>query len=387
MAEKENRDMDNIATQLPGDEVPLSSEIEKIREKTFDSEFKELVSRVTAHRPDGESLREEAEKNLLERYQRLFYRAANLYWLEDIHPKADPFLFDNAALGDSLSLHIYSEMDNLGLRSFAIMTYDFIKKSFACSLNHITQYNRDNLVLDIDEQLFRRIMKTRRGVVVDAADIERDLFLKKRFVAENTGTVPGVLYFLSLDFLEEELFSRAGDAAPPRIPQIPTVLLVLTETGEKAPAPEELFSRLKKNLSFPLLLYKNLLYPGIAGYNADTMGGAMGILEYYFTLFYRVLEGAVFFVHYSQRSNPETDYIFTYLAKKIIADFSAGSAVVALDKYSFFAFCRPSDFAALRDLLADYNRHSGLPFRFVSWSYHQGLTFNIALLEYLKTKM
>lgn len=387
MADKEQYGLESGARDARTEDGSLSPEIEKIREKTFDREFKDLVSRVTAHRPGVRDLQEDAEKELIKRFHGLFYRASGLFWIEEAYAGADHLDFELATLQDSLSLHIYGEMDALGLRHFAVLTYDFQKKSFACHLNHITQLNRDNLVMDIDEPLFRRTLRSRRGIFIDAAAVERDPFLKKRFVSEEKGVLPGVLYLLSLNFLEEDLFRDSGADTPARPPVIPTVLMVLLDAQPDESPRSDLFTRLKRKLAFALALYKNLLYPRVADYGTGTIAGAIGILEYYYTLYYRVLEGCAIFVHYSQRSNPETDFIFTYLNRKIIDSFPGKAAVVGLDKFTFFAFCRSGDFQALKQLVLDYNRETGGSFSCEAWDHRQAFTFNNLLSEYLKSRM
>ena len=387
MADKEQYGLENGARGARADEDSLSSEIEKIREKTFDDEFRDLVSRVTSHRPGDRDLQADAERDLIRRFQELFYRASGLFHLEDAYPGADHLDYELATLEDSLALHIYGEMDTLGLRHFAILTYDFQKKSFACRMNHITQINRDNLVMDIDEPLFRRIMKSRRGIYVDAAAVERDPFLKKRFVPEETGAVSGAIFFISLGFLEDDLFRDAGTDAPARPPVIPTVLMVLTDAPPDDSPRNDLFTRLKRRLSFALALYKNLLYPKVAEYGTGGLAGAVDVLEYYFTLYFQVLEGGVIFVRYSQRSNPESDFMFTYLARKIVDAFPGRAAVVSLDKFTLFAFCRQRDFKALKKLILDYSADAGGPFTCDSWEHRQAFTFNSLLAEYLKSRI
>jgi hypothetical protein len=242
-------------------------------------------------------------------------------------------------------------------------------------------------VMDIDEPLFRRIMRSHRGIYVDAAAVERDHFLKKRFVSEDKGVLPGVLFFLSLNFLEEDLFRDSGPDAPARPPVIPTVLMVLADVPPDESPRSDLFTGLKRRLAFALALYKNLLYPRVEDYGTGTIAGAIGILEYYYTLYYRVLEGCAIFVSYSQRSNPETDFMFAYLNQKIIDAFPGKAAVVGLDKFTFFAFCRSGDFKALKQLVLDYNSETGGPFSCEAWEHRQAFTFNNLLSEYLKNRM
>jgi hypothetical protein len=387
LADKEHYRREDGSPDTLENEGLISPEIERIREKTFDSEFKDLVSRVTSHRPGDRDLEKDAEQDLIRRFHELFYRASGLFWLEEACPRADHLDYELASLEDSLALNIYSEMDNLGLRNFAVLAYDFLKKSFACRLNHITQFNRDNLVMDIDEPLFRRIMKSRRGVYVDSASVERDPFLKKRFLQTDREARQGVLYFLSLDFLEEGLFRDAGLETPARPPVIPTVLMVLAETVADDSPRNDLYARLKRELSFAFTLYRNLLYPRVVDYGIVTLAGAIGILEYYHTLYYRVLEGCAMFVRYSQHSNPETDFMFNYLVNRMMDAFPGRVAVVGIDKFSFFAFCRSGDFKALMQLVQAYNGETGGSFTCEAWDHRQSFTFNSLLAEYLKSRM
>jgi hypothetical protein len=315
----------------------MLSEIEKIREKTFDSEFKDLVSRVTSHRSDDIDIHKETEKELLTRYQKLFYRASNLYWRENARILLDPFRLPETGLDENIALDIFTEMDAIGFPHFAILTYDFKKKSFACRINHITQLNRDNLVLDTDEQIFRKTVRSKHGFLLRRTDIEKDAFLKKRLTSEQDGRIPGTFYFLSLEFLWDMIREECGAELPDGVPKIPTILIVLIE-GSDYDDSEGCFAKIRENLSLELAIYKNMLYPNVAEYCNGTMDGAFSILDYYYTLYCRVMEGGVMLLGYSSCGAPEHDYVYAFFTEKILSRFENKTALVSIDRYASFLF-------------------------------------------------
>ena len=387
MSNKEHYEPDANINHPGSDDDLLSSEIEKIREKTFDNEFRNLVSRVTTHQPYEQETGVEEERDLIRRLQGLFYRSSALYWYGDVYPYSNHLDFAPNVLDESLALHIWSEMDVHGYRRFAILTYDFHKKSFACTLNHITEFNKDNLVLDIDEPLFKRILRNRKGVILDESSVKSDPFLKKRFISEEDGSVPGMIYFLSLSFLEEEFIGEKAIGRIARPPVIPTVLMILLEGKGDNYTNASIYETLKKKTAFILCLYKRLLYPRITEYGSDSIAGAVGILEYYHTLYCGVLEGAILFVRYSQRSNPEIDYIFSYMAERITGEFPGRCAVISLDRHSFFSFCGPGDVRRMESIIAEVNSSVNGIFIVDRWLHRQSFTFKDLLGEYLKNRM
>ena len=386
MSNKEYHDTGTDITHTKSDDEFLSSEIDKIREKTFDDEFKSLVSRVTAHQPAENEKQADQERDLFKRLQGLFYRASALYWYSEAYPYSNHLDLEPDALDESLALHIWTEMDALGFRRFAILNYDFDKKSFACALSHITELNKDNLVLDIDEPLFKRILRNRKGVILDEATISSDPFLKKRFISEEKGSVPGMLYFLSLSFIEEEFSGEKSVGRLTRPPVIPTVLMLLLDGHADTTTQASIYDKLRKRASFALCLYKRLLYPHIAGHGSSTITGAVGILEYYHTLYYGVMEGSIVFVRYSQRSNPEIDYVFRYLGDKITGEFPGRCAVVSLDKHSLFAFCGAGDVRHLERIIEELNSGFNGVFTVDRWIHRHSFTFRDLLAEYLKSR-
>lgn len=373
--------MDDDVHEAPGEHI--ASEIEKIREKTFDTEFKELVSRVTSHRADERDLQKEAEKELLVRYQKLFYRASNLYWREGAYVTFDPFTMANAEIGEHLALEIFTEMDAMGFPHFAILTYDFQKKSFACRINHITQLNRDNLVLDTDEPLFRKTLRSRTGVIVHPKDIETDAFLKKRFTSDHANQVTGILYLLSLEFLQELIFEECETDVLRSAPAIPAILLIMLERDKAADA-EKIFTSIREKLSLYLALYKNILYPNVAEYCNGTMDGALSILDYYYTLYCRVLDGSAMHLRLTSCRTPEHSYLFAFFSNRLLSHFSGKTAIVSIDPYSSFIFCTTDILSEVMKFTAAYCAQTGDFFQISPIDRNASISLNGLLSEHLK---
>lgn len=361
----------------------MLSELDKIREKTFDSEFKELVGRVTAHRPDDRDLQLEAEKDIIMRYQKLFYRASNLYWRESAYVAFDPFAMLDSEIGEQLALEIFTEMDSMGFPHFAVLTYDFKKKSFACRINHITQLNRENLVLDTDEPLFRKTMKSKTGMLVHPHEIEKDVYLKKRFASEHDNRVPGILYLLSLEFLRDSISEECEEDLPPGIPTIPTVLLILIEAKDTIRA-DDIFAKIREKLSLHLALYKNVLYPNVSEYCTGSIDGALSILDYYYTLYCRILEGAVMYLRQTTCRTPESNYLLAFFVDKLLSSFPARAAVVSIDMYSSFLFCTADIISEVMKFVTSYNAQTGNFFRVMAIDRNTAISLNGLLSEYLK---
>lgn len=371
--------------EIQGSLENISSELEKIREKTFDSEFKELVGRVTSHRAESRDLQLEAEKETLNRYQKLFYRASNLYWRESAYTAFDPFSLDDSDSKEQLALEILTEMDSMGFPHFAILAYDFKKKSFACRINHITQLNRENLVLDTDEQLFRKTLRSRTGIIVYPRDIEKDFNLKKRFTSEKDNAVPGILYLLSLEFLRDSIFGECEADIPQSVPTIPTVLVILID-GKEAINAEDIFSTIREKLSLHLALYKNVLYPNVSDYCTGSIDGALSILDYYYTLYCHVLEGTVIYLRQTTCLTPESSYLFSFFTDKLLSTFPSKAALVSIDAYSSFLFCAPDSGTEITKFATSFCAETGNFFKIRVIDRSTALTLNGLLSEFIKNE-
>lgn len=363
-------------------EQPLS-DLDKIREKTFDSEFKELVGRVTSHRAENRDLQLEAEKEVLNRYQKLFYRASNLYWRENAYLAFDPFSMADSDVEQQLALEIFTEMDSMGFPHFALLAYDFKKKSFACRINHITQLNRENLVLNIDEQLFRKTIRSQSGILVHPRDIEKDVFLKKRFASEHGTQVPGTLYFLSLEFLRDIILKECESDVPQSTPTIPTVLLILIDGKETVHA-EDIFKKIREKLSLHLAIYKNVLYPKVSEYCTGSIDGALSILDYYYTMYCRILEGTVMYLRQTSCRSPENSYLFSFFVDKLLSAFPARAALVSIDAYSSFLFCTSDKVTEILKFVTLYIAQTGNFFTVSAIDKNTAISLNGLLSEYLK---
>ncbi len=361
----------------------ISSELDRIREKTFDSEFKELVGRVTSHRAENRDLQLEAEKETLARYQKLFYRASNLYWRESAYTAFDPFSLADSDSKEQLALEIFTEMDSIGFPHFAILTYDFKKKSFACCINHITQLNRENLILDTDEQLFRKTLRNKTGILVYPRDIEKDPYLKKRFASEQSNQVTGILYLLSLEFLRDFIYEECETNITPGMPTIPTILLIRIDEKDTFHA-EDIFATICEKLSLHLALYKNMLYPNVSDYCTGSIDGALSILDYYYTLYCRVFEGTAMYLCQTTCRTPENSYLFSFFADKLLSTFPSKAALVSIDAYSSFLFCAPDSGTEITKFVTSFCAQSGKFFTIHAIDRSTAMTLNGLLSEYLK---
>ncbi|MCX7679471.1 MAG: hypothetical protein N2316_09655 [Spirochaetes bacterium] len=358
-------------------------EIEKIRERTFDDEFKELVDRVTSHDEKVRDFQRETENALLGRFQKLFYKSSNLFWRTNAYVAFNPLELPSENMDGQLAIDILTEMDALGFPHFALLTYDFQKKSFACKINHITQLNRENIVLDVDEQLFRKTIRSNTGIIVRKDEIVGDIFLKKRFSSDRDNFIPNALYFLSLECFQEMVTEECGGHSVVTVPTIPMILLVLLDQYEMYET-ELIFEQIRKKMALHFMLYKNIIYPQAKSYSTGHFEGAISVLEYYYTLYCRVRDGSCMLLYYSPCAEAESDYLFAFLMNKLLSSFSPKIAAVTLVKHATILFIEHDVFPNVMQFIEQYNDEMG---NFLEISIHhkeQISAFHDLMNEYFK---
>ena len=186
-------------------------DINILRERTFNKELSDLVSKIRVNESREESIEKSSPKaakeitddQLLRLYHRLYYKAINLDKLDKVNSDLNPFELYKESSSDEIINLIRTEMSKIELQDFSILTFNIEKNCYAAYANFIPNLHDSNIIIDSLENLYSNILSNNNGFVIDSLTIERNSFLKKRFGAENS------IYFISFVNFFTDFFSGA----------------------------------------------------------------------------------------------------------------------------------------------------------------------------------
>ncbi len=287
-------------------------ELQKIRDKTFTRELRDLVDKVTDQEdmeitPDEERI---TENNLLHLYHSLFYKAVSLIGMENSNSSFNPLDYPQDTLYDSLLTSIEEGMADMQMEDFAVLSYDFEKRCYSPWINQIKDLDGSNLMIDLSEALFKKIFNGAWGVLLTYEEIKESLFLYKRFPLSEREKV----YFFALrnlwskfSSLYPEIMSHPGELS--------TIVMIKTNSPFLN-TEEEIHNRIVDHLMVHYLLFDRII-SGNLTISADNLKRAYSLIEYYYNL-YRCREGGqIFLLRCVYRGSISAYYLFRLLQAKI----------------------------------------------------------------------
>lgn len=151
-----------------------SDEIQKIRERTFNPEFKELVAKViykpqdTIDNPDS----------LLYSLHKLYYTVLSKSFNDSITFVNQEILYENTVqfLGEELN----KKLKNLGFVEALIFQYDFKQNYFVILTNSFSENHFRDYFITLSDELYKNIISNSDGIVIDIASLKKDKLYEKR---------------------------------------------------------------------------------------------------------------------------------------------------------------------------------------------------------------
>jgi hypothetical protein len=154
--------------------IELSDEIKKIRERTFNPEFKELVAKViykpqdTIDNPDI----------LLHSLHALYYTVLSKSFNDSITFVNPEMVYENTLqfLGEELN----KKLKNLGFVEALIFQYDFKQNYFGILANSFSENTFRDFFITLSDGLYKNIISNPDGIVIDIASLKNDKLYEKR---------------------------------------------------------------------------------------------------------------------------------------------------------------------------------------------------------------
>ncbi|MCX8123528.1 MAG: hypothetical protein N3F66_05115 [Spirochaetes bacterium] len=156
--------------------IELSDEIQKIRERTFNPEFKELIAKVI-NKPDV----------TIDNPNMLLYSLHELYYTFLSRSFNDSASFINPEINYENRLQFIGEelsgkLKSLGFVESVIFLYDFKQNYFGILTNSFSENIFRDFFITLSDDIYKKILHEPDGVVIDFNSIKNDELYKKRIV-------------------------------------------------------------------------------------------------------------------------------------------------------------------------------------------------------------
>ncbi|MFW5709831.1 MAG: hypothetical protein ACOCXW_00015 [Bacteroidota bacterium] len=334
-------------------ESGFDEELQKIREKTFNSDLKNLVHKVTGHTPDDISAID-TPKKMLKRLHALYYRAVN-----EIDLKSPLALPDHSLLqsidNDSNPVDLLKKsLENINLGKCTLLSYNISNQCFKPVSNIPGSFNIENLLIDVSEKLYADIRKNVYGILLDFNEIAEDRFLKKRFLREDTE--PGhSVYFVSSGNIIEPFFRGAKHLYNHKIfnNRFFSVLMLILPPGHSYTA-EQLYNQLCDTITYELVLAE-IVYernkPARMFMLEQPLENLYRIYEYFFLLSKYQDSGRIYIMQSLVTFNEEMVYLWHYITFKLQCLLSPASMILRHEKDVILLFADSSDIDIVENFL------------------------------------
>jgi len=347
---------ENKSSHEENTEPAISTEdLDKIRERTFDGEFKDLVEKVAGYEEENAQVLSEGdaqEDMLLRNLHDLFYKSGNLLEARNINFNFNPFIFMDNVQG-SLIHNISRSFSKLSLGRFALLSYHFEEKCLKPILNNIQDIDESNIILDIGEELFREIIDSERGIFLDQEQVLSNQYLKKRFAFIREKSREDLLYMVSLrtfvfDLTEElsidELFLPGFYFFPLLIVQLP----------RGAYSPDDIYRRIKNSLSIQLLLYTIELYRKTTEITCTIFEELIFVFNYFTTVFSRSRNGRILTMRF-RHDEMHAVFVMQHFLRKLERALTPNSVIAHVLRNTIVVFAYKNEAAAVRKLVDEFN--------------------------------
>lgn len=370
--EKENAPQpDNIEiNSLLSDEKeiarnPLSREKEETegsdiiaRDRTFNKELSDLVSRIRANEPQEKSgskaRKAVTEEELLRMFHMLYYKAMNLDNRDKINIDLNPFELYRESTSDDLIICINNEMKDLELPEFAVLAYDILKKCYISYANYIVDYNGNNMIIDSLESLYAKILESGNGIVVDQHSIERDSYLNKRFGFKKSA------YFISFgsffkDFFKDSNLDKKMDFSDHLTP----ILLIQLKENLTEHQKKSFYNKIKNKLTiYFFLLYKKIILEN-HNLNLANQQSLFNFIDYIYRKYSRYEDYLFCIMKLRNYTNSEFLFALKYLESKFEKKLTEETTVSRIEKDKIIIFTLKSRKKILDDIIDDFNKVHG----------------------------
>jgi hypothetical protein len=353
-------------------------DLNRIRDKTFGGEFRDLVDRVTGHGRSGhyEDDAVITEEHLLKKYHNLFYKASNMLQLHKTNTNFNQFDFPKEQLLQEITENITREMELLSLPDFAVLSYDYNSKCITPVLYNIdnSAFDRKNAAIDITEKLFQKITDSRQGMILDKKSIENNNFIEKRFGCSRP------IFFLSIKHLSpiaDKKISLDDTSVSDFV-----ILMILIDERRKLNI-ERIYRLLKNKLSLHYIMLMNFILNDSRKNLITDLNLNFLLLEYYYTLFSKISNGIIYYIRCAGIFRMDVFFALKFLHQKLLQAAGDGSMVLRHEKDTLIVFSRKNRESYIKKTVLEFNKLHDDAFPIYSFEYKRNSSFYQFFREYI----
>ncbi len=349
-------DRDDSFYKGDGNEDIDPLDLDKIREKTFTSEFKELISRVTAHDDRVKDLSQANYDDLLLLFQSLFYRAAALDGLDEVHSAFNPFMISRDSPEADCTAHIRTALERMGYSGYAILSYQRSSRALFPSVSTINDIRTEDLIFNINEKTIQRVLSSKRGLLVDSAFIENNIFMKKRW--SGAIRLKGVRYYIvAVQSLISDYFDSLASCVNIDRTGTTGILILRLPEGDIDRGKEALHRQIASRLAMHLLLYNHLAFRREILRCGDSLEDAYSLAEYFYSLHVEARGGNIVVIKPLAGSQMEIYYGFRYLYIRLARSVSLNARVLFLKRDAILVFADDAETGTVMNTVDDFNSY------------------------------
>lgn len=354
-------------TEAESFEEDTRAQLNLLRDRTFNTELKQLVDRVRDNEPpsavsDGEpeDLDLLSEDELRLRLYRLFYRARVLHDNREMNVSFNPFGFienkAGASIHDSISDYIVDRMNRLSLSPFALLSYNIIEKGYIPSLHNLERHNVENIVIGLRDRLFKAILESGDGIILEADAQRDDPFLEKIFNLKD-GEDPRALYLVMISTLASDVARELLEPGQEEIiPFLPSAILMIEMPPQTEPYNKgSIFSTLRKKLALPLFLLNDSISLVFTSESYEDMDYSYHVLDYLFTIFLLHHDRIGISIKSKSKDNTSRTFLMKYIISQLSYKLHADSVLVHIIKGHLIILTRESFVGMIQSLIDEYN--------------------------------
>ena len=339
-----------------------------LREKTFNSELRNLVDRIRVNEPlseDSELSPEDidalSDEEILLRLYRLYYRTVNIRDNRDINIAFNPFEIlgeeSSSSIEDALNAYIINRMESLALSPFALLSYHIAEKGYMPTIHSLERYDARGIVIGLRDRLFKKIAASPDGVVIEAGEIEEDPFMSKMFSLKE-GEGHRSLYFIMVSTIIAEVMKElpvsGSDTFSPFLPSA----IIMMELPEQPHAVNiaTIAGTIKRRLALPYFLlndYQSLIFFSDSYENLDY---TYRVLDYLFTIFLLHKDRAGISIQSTAQKNESMTFLIKYVISKLSHKLYCDSVIVHIIKGRLVILTTDAFVVLVRDIIDEYNR-------------------------------
>jgi hypothetical protein len=247
-------------------------------------------------------------------------------------------------------------MYKLFFPAFAILSYSVSQKGYIPAVHNLGKYTVPNIVISLRSGLFKKILTSPDGVVIDSGSIKNDFFLKKIF--ETKDGECGTLYFVMLDFLLDELSGEltfpGQKAVTPFLPS--PIYMVEIDEADGARGPAYVANSMKKRLSIPLFLMNESLSRNLAFMNFKGLSYPFYLLDYFFTVFLIRDDSVGMRIKLADSWDASTVFLMKYILSKLKHILSSDSAIIHILKNRLLILTKSDYIGPISEIIDTHNR-------------------------------